>query len=411
MRILVIGNRIPWPLHDGGALASYQMLSDLSSAGHEVCFFSFNTKKHFVTKEDIHTHFSFCEVIDHYLDAGIRILPAFRNLFSGGSFFLERYYQVRVAAELTSLIETRDFDIIQIEGLYSYPLIKRHITWWGETLTTDISQLKKRQIPLVYRAHNVEHEIWERLANNEPRGPKRWYLKIQSKRLKREEEELVQKVDGIIAISTHDEQYFKSGSSNKVHLHLPSIKSVMKVDVHVQPDAIFHLGSMEWDANVQGVKWFLDKVWPWIKSECPQLQFHVAGKGIHQHQALFYQSGVCNHGEVHNAQDFMKAHGISVIPLLAGSGIRMKLIEAMSLGIPCVATSIAVQGLPIEINNQVIVADQPKEFADAVIQLLKDRKGAVNLARRAHDYCLNYHNPTKNISALMAFYKELFSET
>ena len=407
MQILVVGNRVPWPLHDGGAVATYRMLEALSAQGNQLTYFTYNTQKHFVSEEKIHEYFPFCEVITVPLNAQVSPLSAFKNLFSRGSYFLERYFNVGASAQLTALIAERNFDLIQIEGLYSFPLLSKPIWFWGEPLCLAIPELRQSGVPVVYRAHNVEHEIWMRLAKNESNWLKRAYLNIQSKRLRKEELKAIQSIDAVVGISQTDCDYFGANNTNKVHLYLPSVKTALKVEIKIQPAAIFHIGSMEWDANVQGVTWFLSKVWPRLKSEVPDLVFHVAGKGIMAHKNLFFQTDVINHGEVSNATTFMQAHGIGVVPLLAGSGIRMKLIESLSLGIPCVATPIAVQGLPIENGKQLMVAADAEEFINAIKDLLENRKKAIEMGKQAHAYCMANHNPTQNMSALIAFYQSL----
>ena len=408
MNILVVGNRIPWPLHDGGALATYRMLESLSLAGNTVTYFSYNTKKHHVPKSSIEENISFCEVIPFDLNAEIRPWDAFKNLFSKGSYFLERYFNEEASVYLSALIEERNFDLIQIEGLYSFPIFANSISFWGEIYTSSLKDLQNKGLPLVYRAHNVEHEIWSRLAQNESNWLKRAYLRIQSKRLKKEEESLIESVDAVVGISQNDCAFFEKFKTPRVHMFLPSVKTPLKVDIKIQPESIFHIGSMEWDANVQGIQWFLSKVWPKVKSAHPNLSFHVAGKGISKHENLFFQTGVHNHGEVPNAQEFMRNYGISIIPLLAGSGIRMKIIEAMSLGVPCVATDIAVQGLPISKQDDCIaIANDAEQFAEALNDLLNNRKKAIQMAKNAHQYCLKQHSAVKNMEALLSFYNQL----
>lgn len=408
MNILVVGNRVPWPLHDGGALATYRLLESLSLAGNKITFFSFNTQKHFVTPETIASKLAFCEVITEPLDASVKPWAALKNLFTGGSYFLERYYNVEVSAKLTALIQERKFDLIQIEGLYSYPLLSREVYYWGELLTASIHSSEPFKTPIVYRAHNVEHEIWMRLAANDTNYFKKLYLKLQSLRLKKEELRLIKSADAVVGISQNDCDFFTKNGAKRVHLHLPSVKTSLKVEVKIQPDAIFHIGSMEWDANVQAVQWFLSKVWPLVKAAHPNLIFHVAGKGINDHAKMFFQTGVYNHGEVADASDFMRNHGIAVVPLLAGSGIRMKLIEALSLGIPCVATEIAVQGLPIKKEDGIIaIHNDANDFANALIDLIGNRKRAIEMAKLGHAYCLENHSAVKNNEELMRFYTDL----
>jgi glycosyltransferase involved in cell wall biosynthesis len=171
----------------------------------------------------------------------------------------------------------------------------------------------------------------------------------------------------------------------------------------LQPQSLFHLGSMEWDANQQGVEWFLRKVWPLVLSAHPDLTFHLAGKGLKKSDSKYFQQGVMNHGEVNDAREFMLNHGICIVPILAGSGIRMKLLDAMNFGIPCVATNIGAQGLKVESGNQLEIADNPNDFAAKIIGLLNDRLKAIQMGKNAATYIQENHNPVINFDKLNQF--------
>lgn len=168
---------------------------------------------------------------------------------------------------------------------------------------------------------------------------------------------------------------------------------------------------MEWEANVRGVQWFLSKVWPLLIENNPDLRFHVAGKGIEKHKHLFFQFGVVYHGEVSNAIDFMKNHGIGIVPIHAGSGIRMKLIESMAWGIPSVSTSVGVQGLPLsEGSPEVLIADEAGDFASALSSLFNNWPSAISLGKRAHQYVQANHHEHKNLHELDGFLREILTK-
>ena len=387
MKILVVGNRFPWPLHDGGAIASYRLLKSLSSAGHEIVFFSFNTDKHHVSSESIQKEFSFCRTVAVSLNADVKPLDALRNLFTPHSYFIERYNQKEAQTQLKQLVSEEKFDLAILEGLYSSAFLP----------------VLKDQLPVIYRAHNLEYQIWQRLAENESSWLKRAYLKIQVKRLKKEEINLLNQVNATIAISPNDASIFQQLGPKPVHLYLPGVEIQINGKSKLQPQSLFHLGSMEWDANQQGVEWFLRKVWPLVLSEHPDLTFHLAGKGLKKSDSKYFQQGVMNHGEVNDAREFMLNHGICIVPILAGSGIRMKLLDAMNFGIPCVATSIGAQGLKVESGNQLEIADNPKDFAAKIIGLLNDRLKAIQMGKNAAAYIQENHNPVINFDKLNQF--------
>jgi len=392
MKILVVGNRIPWPLHDGGAMATYNLLKGLSNT-HELTYFSFNTKKHFNDARSIKENFTFCEVITAEIDATPNTKQAIINtVFRKNSYFLSRYKNEAAETKLIEILVKGSYELAIIEGLYSSNFLK---------IIRENSNL-----PVVYRAHNVESEIWVRNTANTRNTLKKSFLKIQTNRLQKEEEEFIIKVDGIISISPSDTSYFNGKSKAKIFQYLPGFPFRIREKSKLQPMRIFHIGSMEWDANNEAVEWFLRKVWPLILSVYPEAEFHVAGKVLGASDNRFFMKGVYNHAEVENAEEFMINHGVCVVPLKAGSGIRMKLLQAMSLGIPCVSTTIGAQGIELE-NNPVLIADDAKTFAKQVASLLSDHRKAIELGKIAQKYIDMHHNEAQNLEQLNIFLQQV----
>lgn len=392
MRILVVGNRIPWPLHDGGAMATYNFLKSLS-INHQLTFFSYNTKKHFNDKKSIQDNFNFCEVETYELDATPNYKKAiFNTITSSESYFLSRYRSFNAEVQLSELLKRGNFDLVIIEGLYSanfLPVIR-----------------KFSEVPVVYRAHNVESEIWKRNTLNSKSFLKKNFLNIQSKRLQSEELEFIKIVDAIISISPSDSNYFRKNSKSQLFQYLPGFPRLIKEKSKLQPLRVFHIGSMEWEANNEAVNWFLRKIWPLILSVFPYAEFHVAGKGLSKSDNRFFMKGVFNHGEVKDAEEFMMNHGVCVVPLKAGSGIRMKLLQAMSLCIPCVSTTIGAQGIELN-NNPILVADDSETFAKQVVALLSDHRKAIEIGKTAQKYIEKYHSESKNLEELNIFLQQV----
>ncbi|MEY4543744.1 MAG: hypothetical protein RL411_1821 [Bacteroidota bacterium] len=429
MKILVLGNRVPWPLHDGGAIATYGMLRSLAENGAEVDFFSFNTKKHFAENAIIEKYFGFCKVHLVSLDASIKPLKALWNLLFGGSYHMERYDNLDAAVELYDLIQSSNYDCVMAEGLYSMPIalrvmkqlsVKADGLGSNEIHENSNESVQKKSIKWVYRSHNLEYQIWERLAISEQQPLKRWYLALQSKRLKRYEIDAWCQMDAIVPIVETDSTVIQATVSEiqknnqlnsgysvlnqpQIHVYQPGIAIESPFAFVHRPISIFHIGSMEWQANEQGVMWFLKKVWPRVLSAQPNVKFHLAGKGLSKTDPRFFQTGIVNHGEVDDAEVFMQSHGIMIVPIQAGSGIRIKSLEAMALGVPVVSTSIGAQGLTVESGTQMIIADDPAGFADGIMQLLLNPAASQEMTQQARVYVEQHHNLKRNTAELLAF--------
>jgi glycosyltransferase involved in cell wall biosynthesis len=429
MKILVVGNRVPWPLHDGGAIATYGMLRSLAENGAEVDFFSFNTKKHFAENAIIEKYFGFCKVHLVSLDASVKPLKALWNLIFGGSYHMERYDNFEAAVELYDLIQSSNYDCVMAEGLYSMPIALRvmnQLSFKADGLGSNEihdnsnESVQKKPIKWVYRSHNLEYQIWERLAISEQQPLMRWYLDLQSKRLKRYEIDAWCQMDAIVPIVETDSTVIQATVSEiqknnqlnsgysvlnqpQIHVYQPGIAIESPFAFVHRPLSIFHIGSMEWQANEQGVMWFLKKVWPLVLSAQPNVKFHLAGKGLSKTDPRFFQTGIVNHGEVDDAEVFMQSHGIMIVPIQAGSGIRIKSLEAMALGVPVVSTSIGAQGLTVESGTQMIIADDPEGFADGIIQLLLNPAASQEMTQQARVYVEQHHNLKRNTAELLAF--------
>ena len=429
MKILVVGNRVPWPLHDGGAIATYGMLRSLAENGAEVDFFSFNTKKHFAENTIIEKYFGFCKVHMVSLDASVKPLKALWNLLFGGSYHMERYDNLEAAVELYDLIQSSNYDCVMAEGLYSMPIalrVMKQLSFKADGLGSNeihenrSESVQKKPIKWVYRSHNLEYQIWERLAISEQQPLKRWYLALQSKRLKRYEIDAWCEMDAIVPIvetdsnvilatvsEIHKNNQLNSGYSvanqPRIHVYQPGIAIESPFAFVHRPLSIFHIGSMEWQANEQGVMWFLKKVWPRVLSAQPNVKFHLAGKGLSKTDPRFFQTGIVNHGEVDDAEVFMQSRGIMIVPIQAGSGIRIKSLEAMALGVPVVSTSIGAQGLTVESGTQMIIADDPEGFADGIIQLLLNPAASQEITQQARAYVEQHHNLKRNTAELLGF--------
>jgi glycosyltransferase involved in cell wall biosynthesis len=420
---------VPWPLHDGGAIATYGMLRSLAENGAEVDFFSFNTKKHFAENAIIEKYFGFCKVHLVSLDASVKPLKALWNLLFGGSYHMERYDNLDAAVELYDLIQSSNYDCVMAEGLYSMPIALRVMNQLSvkadglksnEIHENSNESVQKKPIKWVYRSHNLEYQIWERLAISEQQSLKRWYLDLQSKRLKRYEIDAWCQMDAIVPIvetdsivihsavsEIHKNNQLNSGYSvlnqPQIHVYQPGIAIESPFAFVHRPLSIFHIGSMEWQANEQGVMWFLKKVWPRVLSAQPNVKFHLAGKGLSKTDPRFFQTGIVNHGEVDDAEVFMQSHGIMIVPIQAGSGIRIKSLEAMALGVPVVSTSIGAQGLTVESGTQMLIADDPAGFADGIIQLLLNPAASQEMTQQARAYVEQHHNLKRNTAELLGF--------
>lgn len=372
--MLILANKLPYPPKDGGSIATLNMITGMRDAGNQVTCISLNTNKHNFPVEEIPGSISeTIRIIGVECDSSIRPARMVANLlFSKLPYIAERFINTEFRKRLTALLEEESFDVIQLEG--PYPGLYLDV----------IRRTSKALVSL--RAHNVEHRIWKRKAQNEKNPLKKWYLLNMASRLERFEMEMVSKTDCLVAISTLDEQYFRKNG-----LKHPSVTVSTGLDLDTYPfsglpasPTLFFVGALDWLPNQEGLIWFLDHVFDKLLSEVPGLRFHVAGRNAPaSFEKQLKREGLIYHGEVENASKFMQDYRIMVAPLLTGSGIRIKILEAMALGRPVVTTPTGIEGIPAENGENVMVATDPETFKNLIVRLISDDDGAGLLAEHA----------------------------
>lgn len=355
MRCLVLCNKVPFPPRDGSSVAIASNVRGLERAGVTVDVVALNTVKHRVRRPRAEGLGPAVTLDSVDADTTPTPIGAAANLLRGSSYLVSRFDQRAMHRRLDALLATRDYDLAVIEGLSMMHYAER---------------LRAAGARVVLRAHNVEHQIWERVARQEPNPLKRCYLREQARRLARFEEAAARRVDLIAAISEEDAAWFAHRSE---HVHvMPCGHEVAPLNgAGYGPSDAYHLGSMDWIPNIDGVRWFLKAVWPKVRAQDAGAMFHLAGR---QSDDLVDRNGipgVCVHGEVDDAAAFLRDRGILVVPLRSGSGTRIKIIEAMAHGKPIVSTAIGAEGIPLTSGRDAMLVDDEAGFARALVDLMR----------------------------------------
>lgn len=396
MKILILTNKLPYPPRDGGSIATLNMLTGLHDTGNQITCLALNTNKHPFPVNQIPLELG--EVIRFIgvdCNSSIRPLKLLSNLlFSREPYIALRFKVKAFRKALTRLLQEEAFDIIQMEGPYP-------------GLFLDLIR-KNSDARISLRAHNVEHLIWERKALHETSLLKRKYLNNMAKRLKRYELEVAQRVDTLIPISEWDASYFREHGFQKPLLTIPAGLSMKNYPLTELPQesSIFFIGALDWLPNQEGLSWFLHKVFDCLLAELPELRFHVAGRNAPGHfEKKLKHPNITYHGEVDDALSFIQSYRVMVVPLLTGSGIRVKILEGMALGRPVVTTSRGIEGIPAVNNQNVVVEDDPKLFSNQLIRLLTNPQDPERLLTEAREFIGQYFDTFELSYRLSQFYK------
>jgi glycosyltransferase involved in cell wall biosynthesis len=396
MKILILSSKVPYPPKDGGAIATLGLATGLASNAAEITMLCLNTRKHFVKNEDIPTRVtSIVKVVSVYHNTDIRIFKALKNfLFSSEPYNGIRFISAEYEKELVNLLRREEFDIVQLEGPYMgyyIPAVRLH---------------SKALISL--RAHNVEHEIWERKSDNESNPFRRYYLKMLAKRIKNHEIKILNDIDLLIPISERDQN-----SLLTYRPEMPSFVTPAGVDVENYPlpeepeyPSLFFIGSLDWMPNQEGLVWFIDKVWPEVQRDS-KIHFHVGGRGAPDWlEKKLISINIDFHGEVENAYEFMNRYAIMVSPVFSGSGIRIKILEAMMMGKAVISTYIGSEGISYTHGENIMLADDPFTFAKYIKAYSSDRHEYNKIAANGRTFVMESFNNLAFCKNLKEFYRK-----
>lgn len=389
MKILHFSNKPAFPLIDGGCIAIKSILKSLiKHADVEVYHFTLATQKHPFSLSAYPDSWRDKIIIeDCVIDTKTDLIGAAINLIKNKSYNIERFNQKKVRKRLTDLLTDYNFDLVVVESIFLLPYT---------------SLFKEKGIKVFARTHNIEHKIWEQLASDSSNPIKKWYLRLLSKQLKRAEIKSLNQVDGIISISSDDTAYFQRNLDDCPKITtIETAVNYPKKPSEVEKNDFYFLGAMDWKPNIEGVNWLLKEV---FKSEQFPNEFHLAGKSLKKNEIK--HSGLICHGEIEDALAFINAHGICIIPLLSGSGIKIKLLENMAMGKPIVTTSEGVRGIDVVHGTHVLIADTPLDFKNAMIKLMNDEILRKDLGFAAYQFVINNFDENILTNRLVEFIAE-----
>ena len=397
MRILQICHRIPYPAVDGGNIAMMNMALALLEAGHEVHQFALNTTKHFIDPsclpDDLREKLHFTSV---KIDTTIRRSGAFRNLFTNESYNVVRFYNDEVERSLEKTLHANTFDIVQLETLFTTPYIN--------------CIRKNSGAKIVLRAHNVEHIIWDRLADKERNIIRKRYLRMLASRLRKYELETLKLIDALVPITPVDENIFR-----KFHFKRPVLTTPMSIDIKeylfdnkkTAAMNLFHLGSMDWMPNHEGVSWFLENCWTEIHRQHPQLNLYLAGRNFPQEiMDRNFPNTFCE-GRIEDAQTYMSDKQIMIVPLLSGSGMRVKIVQGMALGKTIISTTIGAEGIPAEHGKNILIADTPQDFINVVGKCIDNEEWTRSIGNKARKFAIDHYSNASVGHQLGLFYNAI----
>jgi polysaccharide biosynthesis protein PslH len=385
MRILFVSTNLPVPPNNGQAIRSLSIVQALASSGHELTFVTFATS---VRAESLYPLAAYCREIDLLglevanVSQGSAYLRRARCLLSLRSYSIERFRSRQMQARIQDHLRARPFDLIVCDSLYALVNVPQTAT------------------PIVLNCHNVEHLIFERYSRIERNFFKKFYATVERQLIRNAERQSCLRAAVAMVCSNVDR-----GTLHELQPNVPIFVVPNAVDTDSyrpgesdssDPVLLFQ-GGMDWYPNRDAVEFFVRKILPIVREAVPSIKFIVAGRNppVDFVGELGTKYGVEFTGTVPDIRPYLSAATVVVVPLRFGSGTRIKILEACAAGKPVVSTTVGAEGLGLESDKEIVVADDPADFARAVITLLGDPSRRNTIARSARTVVVDrYSLPT-----------------
>lgn len=380
MRILLLTQVVPFPPDSGPKVKTYHVLRYLADQGHAVTLVSFVREGE---RQYLNALRSYCSEIRPVPIRRSRVadLKALvTSLRSGLPFLVTRDAKPEMFRTVRELVTNQAFDIIQADQvtMAQFALAARR----DRQVTGSPSRF-------VFDAHNAVHKIMERSAES-ALALLRPFMAREGRLLKRYEGMLVRTFDHTFAVSEADKQALLAAaripdsetriSTIPISVDTNTLRPVIRARDSLN---ILTMGTLFYPPNADGVRWFMRDVLPLVRSQMPDCRLTVVGprppRDIVQY-AVRDPRHVAVTGYVPELEPYLERARVMVVPVRAGSGLRVRILEALARGVPVVTTTMGAEGIDVADSEHLLIADDPGEFAGAVVRLLRDSELGSRLA-------------------------------
>ncbi len=251
---------------------------------------------------------------------------------------------------------------------------------------------------IILHQHNCEYLIWLRYANIEKSIFKKLALYNQAMRIRQYETAICRAADRILAAPNDTEELVKIGAQRKkfletYHLGDDHLLQLDNIPFEETQPILLYIGTLSWEANIDGLLWFYEQIWPLVCRQHPEIQWHIAGKHPDPRLQEMAQQDprITLAGFVEDLEPYFRQSRVFITPLRFGSGIKVKVVNALYRGIPCVTTSIGTEGLKVNDGEEIFCKDDPQEYTDAIHELLTQKEKWTNMQAKARAVAQQYY--------------------
>ena len=366
-KILFLAHLLPYPLQGGGQIKSYHTLRLLSERYDVTLSCLIRTGD---ANTDVAPLLRLCADALHRFwlkrDRLANVRDATVALITGCSFIVVRDDVSGVRSHVEYALNHGDYSAIHIDHLQM-----------AQFLPADVPP----NVKVVLDQHNVEHRVVKRLSETPGANPlMRWYAGIEWKKLRDFEVAALRRADVTLAVSDTDRDAFLalapdlSGKIETVPIGVDTDYFTV-AERNMDADTLLSIGTMNWLPNVDGLAWFVRDVLPLVRETEPDARVLVVGANPAPEVVALGRRdpGIVVAGTVPDVRPYAAHCGVFIVPLRSGSGMRVKILNALAMGLPVVSTPLGAEGIAVTHGENILLADTPRAFADAVLSVLRDR--------------------------------------
>ncbi len=297
---------------------------------------------------------------------------------------------------LDAMLARTHYDVVQLEFL------------WMAAFR--YAQRSQREPVIVLDEHNIEYDILKRTAGGAGGAARLVYNTLNWRKLALEERSAWRRFNGVALTSRRDEALLNGELPNVRTAVVPNGVDVDEFTVNegsAEPDVLLFFGAINYYPNQEAVTYFIDHVFPKIKQRRPQTKFRILGPGAPESVLARQGNGIEILGMVDDVGPHIERATAVVVPLRIGGGTRLKIVEAMAKGKPIISTRLGAEGIDVKHGENVLLADEPDDFAREVERVLADPELAARLGRNGRTLVEQRYSWRSIVQGLERFYGQL----
>ena len=379
MRVLIVCPLLPYPLTDGGRKGVYYPIKYLTARGHQIHLACLTAEYDTNAVAEMK---KFCNVDVVVAPKDPTLFGVLKGLFSTTPYELSRFHNVELLKRIQKLIAANSFDIVQVEGIHS--------AFYG------LEILKATDIPVVMRVHNVHSRNLVRLIDQTMNPILKTYLRYESRKIENYEIRQSPEFDLNLCVSGVDQEVVLSQNPRNQCTVVPAGVDLSEFcpgsSEEEEACSVLWLGGLQWLPNQDSFWWFYKEIVPRIVALETKARISVVGSNAPRSILELQHPNVNILGFVPDVERVLRRAQVCVVPLRAGSGIRLKLLEMFATQKAVVSTSVGCEGLDVKDDEHLLVADTPEDFSDAVIRLLGDANLRQRLSTNALEHVRRHYS-------------------